>query len=75
MMCPVCKHGRMLSGRVTVTLERDSVTIVFKNVPASICENCGEEFLEDQVTSRLMAIADDAATSGVVVDIRQYKAA
>ena len=29
-----------------MTLERDTTTVVFKNVPAEVCENCGEAFLD-----------------------------
>ena len=40
MTCAICKEGRTQLGKTTVTLERTGMTIVFKDVPAQICENC-----------------------------------
>ena len=75
MKCVICKHGETRDGDVSVTLERDGMTIVFKQVPAHICANCGEEYVNDQIASRLLKIAEESLSSGIMVDIRQYKAA
>lgn len=75
MRCIICKQGRTVSGKTTVTLERDGLTLVIKNVPADVCENCGEEYIGEEVTKRLLNIAEEAVHSGVQVDIRSYIAA
>lgn len=75
MNCFTCKQGRTMPGKTTVTLERDGLTLVIKNVPADVCENCGEEYIDEEITKRLLNIAEDAARSGVQVDIRSYIAA
>jgi YgiT-type zinc finger domain-containing protein len=75
MRCIICKQGETLPGKTTVTLERDSLTLVIKNVPAGVCENCGEEYIDEEITRRLLSIAEEAAQSGVQVDIRSYIAA
>ena len=72
MRCPVCKNGDTNSGLATVTLERSGTTLVFKDVPADICGNCGEAFHSEGVTRRLLAQADEAARGGVEVDVRRY---
>ena len=41
MNCVICKNGTTAEGFVTVTLQRNS-SIIIKNVPAEICDNCGE---------------------------------
>jgi len=58
-----------------VTLERDGTTLIFKEVPAEICDNCGEEYLDEATTAKLLQEADRAARSGVEVEIRTYAAA
>ena len=73
--CVICKQGETAPGKVTVTLERDEMTLVVKGVPASVCENCGEEYLSEDVSARLLSLAEDVARSGVQVDIRRYIAA
>ena len=75
MKCTVCKLGETRQSTATVTLERGSTTLVIKNVPASVCENCGEEYVQESTADRLLKTAEEAALSGVQVDIREFKAA
>ena len=72
MKCAICRHGDMKPGTVTVTLTRDDLTLVVKDVPAFVCENCGEEYVDESGTARLLQTAEEAAQSGVQVDVRQY---
>ena len=74
MKCVVCKQAETRPGKATVTLERDDVTLVVKGVPAKVCENCGEEYVDEEVTARLLEAAEEAARAGVQVDIREYVA-
>jgi YgiT-type zinc finger domain-containing protein len=75
MQCPICKHGQTAPANVSVTLERRGTTVVFRNVPAEVCDTCGEQFVNEPTTSRLLAQADAAAQGGVQVEIRAYAAA
>jgi len=74
MKCVICKIGEMHEGKVTVTLQRDESIIIIKNVPAEVCENCGEYYLSEQVTQTVMQIADKAAENKPEVEILQYAA-
>jgi YgiT-type zinc finger domain-containing protein len=58
---------------MTVTLERAETTIVIKEVPATICDNCGEEYLSQAVSAQLLKQAEDAVKSGIQVDVRKYQ--
>jgi YgiT-type zinc finger domain-containing protein len=64
MECPICKHGRTSPANVTVTLERNGATVVFRNVPAQVCDTCGEQCVDEKTTARLLAQANDAARAG-----------
>lgn len=70
MNCLICKHGETHPGVVTVTLERDGATLVFKQVEAEVCENCGEAYVDEEVTARLLGAANEAARQGVQVEVR-----
>lgn len=72
MKCVICKQAETRPGKATVTLERDGITLVIKGVPASICPNCGEEYVDEETTARLLEAAEEAARAGVQVDIREY---
>ena len=71
MKCVICRHGETKTGTATVTLTREQLTLVVKGVPAQVCENCGEEY----VTAQLLKVAEEAARTGVQVDVREYVAA
>ena len=75
MKCVVCKQAETHPGKATVTLERDGVTLVIKGVPARICPNCGEEYVDQEIAGKLLQAAEEAAGAGVQVDIREYVAA
>ena len=75
MKCVVCKHGETQPGCTTVTLERGAMTLVVKGVPARVCQDCGEEYVDEETAGRLLKAAEDAARAGVQVEVRQYVAA
>jgi YgiT-type zinc finger domain-containing protein len=72
MKCPICKHGETQAGQSTLTLERNGMAVVFRGVPAEICDNCGEAFHDETVTDAVLKQAKAAASSGVEVDIRRF---
>jgi len=75
MKCMICKHGETKQGTTTVTLEKGSSTIVFKEVPAQICDNCGEKYIDKATTKELLSKARSIVKNGVEVDIRKYEIA
>jgi YgiT-type zinc finger domain-containing protein len=75
MKCIICKNGETKPGNATVTLEREGTTLVIKGVPADVCANCGEEYVDERITARLLKTAEEAARSGVEVEVREYIAA
>lgn len=74
MDCMICKHGETHPGHVTVTLQRGESTIIFKNVPAEVCENCGEYYLNDEITGQLTERAKEASQHGAEVEIVRFAA-
>ncbi len=74
MKCVVCKHGETREGNATVTVTRDGGIFVVKRVPAYVCGDCGEEYIDENVTARLEQFVADALTTGVQAVIREYPA-
>jgi len=74
MRCIICKQGETKPGLATVTLERDGLTIVFKRVPAQVCVNCGEEYVDEVAAAGLLKTAEEMARAGTQVEVRQYLA-
>ncbi len=75
MKCIICKQAETVPGKATVTLDRNGITLVVKGVPAMVCPNCGEEYLDEKTTAQLLCEAQEAARAGVQVGIREYVAA
>jgi YgiT-type zinc finger domain-containing protein len=75
MKCVVCKQGEARPGKATVVLQRGGATVVINDVPAQVCENCGEEYVDEQVAEKVLAAAEASARAGVRVEIRDYVAA
>lgn len=72
MICPICKCGTTHPGFASVTLERDTTTLFFKRVPAEVCDNCGEEYINEDATAYLLKTAETAARDGVQFELRRY---
>ena len=69
MECVICKNGTTQEGKVTVTLERDGSIIAIKEVPAQVCQNCGEYFLSAEMTREVLKRAEQAIKKGAEVEI------
>jgi YgiT-type zinc finger domain-containing protein len=74
MTCIICKHGETRPGTVTAALQRGETTVILKQVPAEICENCGEYYLSSDVTALVMEKAERAVRSGAEVEILKFAA-
>jgi YgiT-type zinc finger domain-containing protein len=74
MTCPICKHGETKSGVTTLVFERDTSTIIIKNVPAEICDNCDEAFLAENVSQEVLDLANKKAGKGIEVEIFNFAA-
>lgn len=72
--CPMCPAGVLRDGTTTLTMERGETTIVFKNVPADVCDSCGEAFVSEDVSEEVYQQAEAAVEAGVQVDVRRYGA-
>jgi YgiT-type zinc finger domain-containing protein len=72
--CVICKTGQLQAGTTTVTLQREGTTVVIKEVPAQVCDNCGEYYLSEEMTERVLAIAEAAVRKGAEVEILRWAA-
>ena len=73
MKCVICKHGDTVDGFTSIILEKNGATIVFQQVPALVCDNCGEKYIDGKVTSSLLLKANEIIAGGVKVEIRNYQ--
>ncbi len=65
MKCIICKKDITCQATTVVTLERDCLIMLAKGVPAQICTNYGEAYIEENVTANLLKAAEKTARSGI----------
>ena len=75
MKCVVCKQADTRPGVTTVTLERGDSTYVVREVPAQVCPNCGEDYVDSRITAELLTTAERLSQAGTQIDVRRYAAA
>ncbi|MBI4537405.1 MAG: type II toxin-antitoxin system MqsA family antitoxin [candidate division NC10 bacterium] len=75
MKCVICKQGETQAGTATVTFERNGMTLVIRHVPANICSNCGEEYVDETTTAQLLEAAEKAIEVGGQLHIREFATA
>lgn len=74
MNCIVCRHGDTRPGTTTIAFYRDGRTLVVNEVPAEVCENCGEAYVAEDVTTELLRMAAEAREAQAIVLVRDYTA-
>lgn len=74
MNCVICKTGQLLEGRATVTLQHGETTVVIKDVPAQVCDNCGEYYLSTEMSRQVLAMAESAVSTGAEVEVLRWAA-
>lgn len=74
MTCVICKSGETAPGFTTVALQRGETTIVIKLVPAEICDTCGEYYLSEETTRRVLALAEHAVAQGAEIEVLRFAA-
>ena len=74
MKCVICKEAETKSGKTSLVFERNGSTIVFKDVPARVCSNCGEAYVADEVTGNILKTVESELKKGVELEIIQYAA-
>jgi len=72
MKCVICKQGEVAPGTATVTLRRGECILVFKDVPAEVCDNCAEYYLSEAITENLHRRAEAAIQSGAELEVLRF---
>jgi YgiT-type zinc finger domain-containing protein len=69
MICLTCKIGTPRPGTTTVLLEKKGSLVILKEVPARICDNCGERYFDSDVTKQMLEEADSVYQKGAELEI------
>lgn len=70
--CPLCRGGIKKPDVTTYTVELGFGVIVIRNVPALVCDQCGSDWIEDDVAEKLEIIVDSARKKHPVVEVANW---
>jgi len=61
--CTLCR-GELGSGTTTFTADFGAGLVVVRRVPAQVCSQCGEAWIEDDIAARLESLVIEAKAKG-----------
>lgn len=73
-ICPLC-GGHKKQGTVTFTVDMEDTLVVVRNVPATVCSLCGNEWLSDEVAAGIERIVEEARNNHRQLEVTQYRKA
>jgi YgiT-type zinc finger domain-containing protein len=72
--CVICRRGSRQPGKVTHTIQRGHTIVVVRDVPADVCDVCGEAYFSSEVIGVIERLVEDAVRKGAEVEILRYAA-
>ena len=66
--CPLCGAAKK-AGKTTFTADLGFGVVVVRNVPATVCSQCGADWIEDAIAEKLEKIVEDARLRHNLVEI------
>ncbi|MCL4431065.1 MAG: type II toxin-antitoxin system MqsA family antitoxin [Epsilonproteobacteria bacterium] len=72
--CPLCQ-GFVVDGSATFTVDLGEGIVVVRDIPAQVCSQCGEEWLDDSTAAKLENIVESARKKHVTVEVARWSEA
>jgi YgiT-type zinc finger domain-containing protein len=66
--CPLCGCSKR-AGRTTFTVDLGFGVVVVREVPASVCSQCGADWIDDSIAAKLEEIVNDARQKHHIVEV------
>ena len=66
--CPLC-GGNKTAGKTTFTVDLGFGVVVVRDVPATVCSQCGADWIEDSIAARLEDIVTEAREKHHTVEV------
>jgi len=70
-LCPLC-GGQKLPGKVTFTADLGTSLVVVRRVDATVCSQCGEEWIDEATALRLEKVVSEARAQHREVDVTAF---
>ncbi len=71
MNCIICK-SKLAKSRINHILDNMGRIVIIKNVPANVCGQCGEYYVDNDTAMRLEAIAQELLNNKAEILVLNY---
>ncbi len=65
----ICKIGNTHKGKTTYTIDKQKSLLVFRDIEADVCDNCGEAYFSLETTKKLQQLVADALQKGAEFEV------
>jgi YgiT-type zinc finger domain-containing protein len=72
LRCAVCKKGETKQGKSVFRLTEGNLDFVFKNIPAAICKDCGEEYINEENTKLVLQKAHESFENKLDFNVQDW---
>lgn len=72
MECFKCK-GNLIEKKINYVVNLENTIIIIKGVPAKVCNQCGEQYFDDETTENIEKIVNQLKELETEVTIVNYK--
>jgi YgiT-type zinc finger domain-containing protein len=72
MICVVCREAHTISGFSSIIFERDEFRAIMHQVPAQVCPDCGESYLDETTTTDLLKRVEQIFEEGILDVVQDY---
>jgi len=72
MICLICRQAQLVPGFTSVKLDHEEINLTVSGVPASVCPNCGDAYLDETAATRLLQIVKQSIESGEPMEFLEY---
>ncbi len=72
MKCLICLESETTSGFASLPFERGEFHLIINNVPAQVCPNCNEAYVNEETATRLLHDAESIFNEGVRESVYEY---
>ena len=72
MDCVICKVGKTEKGKANFTLEKNGTFLIYKNVDADVCDNCGEAYFSIETSRKIERLSTEAVNKGTELEVVKF---
>lgn len=69
--CPLC-GGEKEPGTTTFAVDLNFGVVVVRQVPALVCANCGDAWIENSTAMKLNSIVTDARRKQAIIEVTRW---